>query len=532
MNEIYNDNSSPKIDVLPCVQGTPGFVRLVDSMGDDLSVVRSARVSYNADWREEDDGKDAKLINYLWKNKHTSPFEAVSFTFEVKAPIFVFRQWHRHRTWCIDGDSEISFELPNRIRNGIKTAKKIKLVDLYKKWNIDKPVKRKDKQTRSLMEFNRERISKMLLRVYNEEKQEFTIGHIADIVSSGIKTVYEITLVNGKKVVCSKDHKLLTIDGWKRLEECEKGTELLCNGTYHTEEGVAAIRLARSGANSNFWKGGVTSDRANIARWTREQASKVHKKFDYTCQHCKIRGGKLHAHHMLPVVTHPELAKDFDNLITLCEKCHHITHGRTGDGVMSHSKGLKLMARPYKIKSIKRVGERETYDIVVSGDHHNFVANGIIVHNSYNEISARYTELDEGFYVPELDKITTQSTSNKQMRTNEPHEAAERIAAIMKAHNETAFCAYKSLIEWGTPREVARSVLPVAAYSRMFATVDLHNLFHFLKLRMHEHAQYEIKIYAESILTIIEPIVPISVKAFKESLEGCSGYNFLPANPL
>jgi len=73
-----------------------GTIRLVDHMGTDLSVVRSARVSYDAEWRTgQNEGADAKLINYLMKNKHTSPFESVTFTFEVKAPIFVFRQWHR-----------------------------------------------------------------------------------------------------------------------------------------------------------------------------------------------------------------------------------------------------------------------------------------------------------------------------------------------------------------------------------------------------------------------------------------------------
>jgi thymidylate synthase (FAD) len=80
-----------KIEVL-----NGGYVRLVDHMGNDLSVVRAARVSYNAAWRAGvDQGSDERLINYLWKHNHTSPFEAVTFTFEIKAPIFVFRQWHR-----------------------------------------------------------------------------------------------------------------------------------------------------------------------------------------------------------------------------------------------------------------------------------------------------------------------------------------------------------------------------------------------------------------------------------------------------
>lgn len=97
-----------KIDVLD-----HGFVRLVDSMGGDLSVVRAARVSYDAAWRAgEDQGSDTKLINYLWRNHHTTPFEAVTLTFEIKAPIFVFRQWHRHRTWSYNELSARYRELP------------------------------------------------------------------------------------------------------------------------------------------------------------------------------------------------------------------------------------------------------------------------------------------------------------------------------------------------------------------------------------------------------------------------------------
>jgi thymidylate synthase (FAD) len=90
-----------------------GFIRLVDYMGGDLSVVRAARVSYDADWRAGTDEKsDAKLIRYLWRNRHTTPFEAVTLTLEVKAPIFVFRQWHRHRTQSYNELSARYRELP------------------------------------------------------------------------------------------------------------------------------------------------------------------------------------------------------------------------------------------------------------------------------------------------------------------------------------------------------------------------------------------------------------------------------------
>lgn len=214
-----------------------GSIRLVDHMGSDLSVVRSARVSYDAEWRAgEDAGKDAKLINYLMKNHHTSPFESVTFTFEVKAPIFVFRQWHRHRTW------------------------------------------------------------------------------------------------------------------------------------------------------------------------------------------------------------------------------------------------------------------------------------------SFNEISARYSELPEEYYVPEVCKITSQSVNNKQQRTEEIIESAIYVKDLIDRQCAGAFATYKELLAKGCPRELARGVLPVNTYSKMFATIDLHNLLGFIRLRDHSHAQYEIQVYAQAMLELIEPIVPESIKAFKSTL--------------
>lgn len=222
-----------------------GLVRLVDYMGSDLSIVRNARVSYDAEWRAgEDEGKDTKLINYLVKNQHTTPLECVQFTFEVKAPIFVFRQWHRHRTW------------------------------------------------------------------------------------------------------------------------------------------------------------------------------------------------------------------------------------------------------------------------------------------SFNEISARYAALPEEFYVPKPEHIGVQSKDNKQMRVlldvaedlqdKVPAQHETDASCLIRISCENSFAAYKALIAAGVPRELARGVLPVNTYSHMFATVDLHNLAHFLKLRLHSHAQYEIRVYAEAMLKLIKPIVPVAVAAFKE----------------
>lgn len=229
--------NSDKIDVLD-----HGYVRLIDSMGSDISIVRSARVSYDAAWRAgEDQGSDERLINYLWKNKHSTPFESVTFTFEVKAPIFVFRQWHRHRTF------------------------------------------------------------------------------------------------------------------------------------------------------------------------------------------------------------------------------------------------------------------------------------------SYNEVSARYTELPEEFYLPEIGMVGSQSKSNKQMReiqnalTDEEWDKDAENIQIAQIMMEESFRTYRNLVTEGWPRELARIVLPVATYSHMFCTVNLLNLLKFMTLRDHEHAQYEIQVYAQAMKELIKDIVPATLKAFEKN---------------
>lgn len=88
-----------------------GFVELIDHMGSDLSVVNSARISFNRQshtFVQEDEG----LLNYLMKNRHGTPFEHNSFCFRVKAPIFVFREWHRHRIASINEMSARYMELP------------------------------------------------------------------------------------------------------------------------------------------------------------------------------------------------------------------------------------------------------------------------------------------------------------------------------------------------------------------------------------------------------------------------------------
>lgn len=134
----------------------------------------------------------------------------------------------------------------------------------------------------------------------------------------------------------------------------------------------------------------------------------------------------------------------------------------------------------------------------------------------YNEVSARYSVLPEEFYIPDVSQITTQSTDNKQMRTDEIHPLAVELQEAISEACASSFWTYNDLIAKGCPRELARGVLPVNAFTHFFYTIDLHNLAHFLRLRLHSHSQYEIRVYAQAMLELIEPIVPVTVAALRK----------------
>ena len=87
---------------------------------------------------------------------------------------------------------------------------------------------------------------------------------------------------------------------------------------------------------------------------------------------------------------------------------------------------------------------------------------------------------------------------------------------IISKSCEASFKAYHDLLTLGAPRELARGVLPLNTYSHMFATIDLHNLFKFLKLRMHSHAQYEIQVYCKPMLDAARKTCPVAVAAFEK----------------
>lgn len=148
-----------------------------------------------------------------------------------------------------------------------------------------------------------------------------------------------------------------------------------------------------------------------------------------------------------------------------------------------------------------------------------FVARQWIRHRTanVNEYSGRYSEMKDEFYLPSSEQIRTQSVINKQGRADEtlPSEHTAEILDSTQAHYEASFELYQSLLEKGLTRELSRMVLPVANYTEWYWKIDLHNLFHFLKLRLDTHAQYEIRVYAEAMAELVKAIVPLAWEAYE-----------------
>lgn len=165
-----------------------------------------------------------------------------------------------------------------------------------------------------------------------------------------------------------------------------------------------------------------------------------------------------------------------------------------------------------------------------------FVARQWIRHRTanVNEYSARYSILDKEFYIPEAGDIAGQSTANKQGRTTLlGPEAAHQVRELLRDDSERAYRHYLWLLNEGSEdagagerpeelgsvgvsRELARIGLGLNTYTQWYWKTDLHNLLRFLRLRADPHAQYEIRAYAEAILSLVERWVPLTYEAFLE----------------
>jgi thymidylate synthase (FAD) len=296
-----------------------------------------------------------------------------------------------------------------------------------------------------------------------------------------------------------------------------------------------AKKYTRRGADSIFWKGGVSSNRTLIGAWTRQTAPQVHEKFDYICQSCGERGGELHAHHLVPVFADESLAYEFENLVSVCKDCHERIHSEHREAEFAenfqpilepqawkskpHPMGRKLMAHPVKVVQVEYLGTQTTYDLEVAGQWHNFVANGVVVHNSFRYTGTRIlavaegkTEVDEVFYLRPLGFYTDRQGKKYEYT---PEQRQEDLAWCLEGAR-----LYKKRIDQGFSEEHARSLIPFDVRQHWIMSANVRSLMHLMDLRAKDDAQLEAQQMCELIWPHFEAWVPVIAAWYKKNRWG------------
>ena len=155
-----------------------------------------------------------------------------------------------------------------------------------------------------------------------------------------------------------------------------------------------------------------------------------------------------------------------------------------------------------------------------------FIMRQLVRHRTanLNEYSGRYSVMSNEFYLPEGDYLAKQSTTNSQGRG----EVLEQEGLLQFEFNriyDGASMAYQVLLEEDLSRELARAVLPVANYTECIWKIDLHNFFHFVKLRSDSHAQREIRDYSDAMYELVKPNFPLCCEAFEDYVQGATTFS-------
>ncbi len=259
---------------------------------------------------------------------------------------------------------------------------------------------------------------------------------------------------------------------------------------------------------SPFWRSGVSKNRELIGAWTRRMAPQVHQKFNYVCQHCGKRGDQLHAHHLVPVYADESLAYEFENLVSVCKPCHELIHHNHFEAQFAQefqpavqtevwqskpkSQGRKLRAHPVEVVDVEYLGMQDTYDLEVDGPWHNFVANGLVVHNSMRYTGARVVEIADGRRdVEDIFYLRPVGDYRDRQGKRYHYSVAQRQRDLDWCYK--AAQGYKADIEAGWSEEHARGKLPFDYRQHFVMSVNVRSFMHFLDLRSKKDAQIEIQ---------------------------------------
>lgn len=489
-------------------------------------IERCARICY-----QSDTGDAEKLVRRLIRDGHESTIEHINITAIIVTDRGVTHELVRHRlaSYCVTGDTVLRS----------MTQKSWTVGELYK-WQSDHR--------------RRGRIRLINLRSMDERTRTIVPNKIEKIHYVGTKPVFLLVTESGRQIKCTADHKIATPEGYVELQGLKAGDEVLSNGKelldnpdwirwYYIEENhtrketAAAIGCSEATLYKAFKRHGIKkpwSDRPNrvpghgvkgmfseaaIQRLRESKLGKNNPSYradraslslsgaygdahrSVTKEKCEFCGATkgLEIHHIdkRPHNNSPE------NVKVLCARCHHLWHKPGAVGVFAD-----------KIVSIEPAGSEDVYDVTMAAPFHNFVANGIVVHNCQE--STRYCNYGKDKFGNEIAVICPPGL-------DDPDAYAVWDDAMRHAE-----AAYMRLLRNGVPPEIARSVLPTGLKTQIAMTCNLREWRHFVKLRAlghHGKPHPQIREIALMILERLYEAVPVVFDDLWEEAHECTPRN-------
>lgn len=487
-----------------------GHVRLLNIAGptrrpdqpfdaDDRDPANSARLSFDArDSRPRDD--DLRLNRYLWEHRHSTPFE-MCLAGETRIPTFPCRGAKvKHYTIRAIADA---FAAGGRQNAWVKLLR---------------------------------------IRCVDPETGCVLRTGIRRAWMSGARDTWTMRVGRiSREITATDNHPFLCPDGvYRNLGELRVGDRVCLNGVPATSEEVVnqilAMRRQRkpvteiadavgvdprtvskyvglAGMGRGFVKRGPNRNLLPSQSLANPRSRSVKLLPRGDCAVCENPGTDVHHIDQNPY------NNDLGNLIRLCAKHHK--HAHTGS----------LLSRVVsaEISSIEYAGVRDVFDIEVDSEHHNFIADGFVVHNcqtwwelklpifvarqlvrhrtvSINEVSRRYVDGPVEFYEPAVWR--GRAADKKQGSADAPFDQQAGAGIVVREAHQDAVTAYETLLSAGVCPEQARIVLPVSTYTKWLWSQDLRNLLHMLALRSDPHAQMETRCYADAMIEILREVLP------------------------
>ena len=472
----------------------------------------------------------------------------------ITFPRFILAEINTHRMLCLAGDMEISFDLPTPVttstnfkrysmtikefvekwHNGAKKRKRHSYeVNLenkeYTAKEISKLINKEVSNIRSKcrdgailvqnpnkkrsedfiingLDYNEyhngfeskgqnitNRLKSMKIRVLNEDTGLIEHSTVKDCFISGEKQIFKLTLKDGKTLRCSKNHRILTENGWKTLEN-------LSIDDYVITQSFGLLDYEKSDVNKYQYIEGKW-----VSQFLREIKSEISEKQHNKCLKCEDCITDLH--HIIPI--HKDISKAFekDNIIGLCEKCHSKEHKKQGWQVSQY-----LYGKGVKVSKIEEDGFEQTYDLEIEGKFPNFIANGIVVHNSKNTSSSRAIPFnkmvesisDDPFipvawqkehkgmqgseYITDQKIIDFKTGVWLKARDEAVHRAKELNGNVQRARS---YFDIKELEDTGVTKQLCNRLLEPFMWTTMLITGSKEGWDNFFELRCPQYEYYD-----------------------------------------